>query len=342
MKAKKPAAPAGKPAVTLPAAGADPALALAPAPPAGRVTERLAWAEAEADRQRESVQKISNEMARVNLATIAIIAASDIERALANADIAAASAFRELIGTRLADTRWRLNWLAERKAAGGDFALGVMLLHGILEERDAEAACRRFAAAWKKGFLEAAFRHARCIESQRPQEALSLLQLAADARHAAASEQLGRRCLEASPPDGECAATRLGMAASAGRPSAKSLLGWLYAQGIGTPRDMALALSLYVEAAAAGDLPAKNNLGELYETGRGVERDPRRAAENYRQAAEAGFAPAQFNLGRLYAGGVGVERDVGKAREWLREALKGGIQPSQQLLDWLDQQEARN
>ena len=284
------------------------------------------------------MDKSPNDDTRVNLALIAVEASRDIERALADGDVDAATAFRELIVKRLADTRWRLNWLAGRKHGGGDFALGVMHHYGILEESNIGSACERFAAASEKGFADAAYRHARCIEAKRPDAALALYTTAADGGHAAASEHLGRRCLEVRPSDGECAARRLEAAAAGGRPSAKSLLGWLYAQGVGKERDIARALALYKEAAAAGDLAARNNLGELYETGRGVKQDARRAVDLYREAAAEGFAPALFNLGRAYAAGIGVEFDAAEARRWLRQALEAGIRPAQQVLDWLDRQ----
>jgi TPR repeat protein len=338
-KTKK-AAPAKKAAAKSPPQPADvPALEAAPAQENPKA--RLDWALAEAKRHRELVRTTKADATRVHMATIAIEVTRDLERALANADMASAAAFREAIIQQLHDTRWRLNWLAERKVPGGDFALGVMSLHGILGERDLEEACRRFDSAWRKGFLDAAYRHAGCLESKNPEESGSLLLAAADAGHAAASEQLGKRCLEAKPPDASCALARLQASAAAGRPSSKSLLGWLHAQGIGATANPQLALALYTEAAEAGDLPAKNNLGELFETGRGVKQDPRRAFEHYREAAAGGFAPAQFNLGRLYASGVGVERNVVSARTWLREARKAGIPQAGQLLDWLDKQDGQ-
>ncbi|MGE0873779.1 MAG: tetratricopeptide repeat protein [Burkholderiales bacterium] len=331
------AAPKAKRAAAKPA-GKVQAPALLPAPPIDKRAERLAWAESEATRHRAFVEKSPNDDTRVNLALIAIEASRDIERALADGDIDAAAAFRELILKRLADTRWRLNRLAGGKHGGGDFALGVMLHYGILEERNIGRACERFAAAAAKGFADAAYRHARCIDARRPDAALALYKAAADGGHAAANEHLGRRCLEARPADGACAAARLEAAAASGRPSSKSLLGWLYAQGVGKERDFARALALYREAAAAGDLAARNNLGELYETGRGVAQDGRRAVELYREAAAEGFAPALFNLGRAYAAGVGVAHDAAEARRWLRQALEAGIRPAQQVLDWLDRQ----
>jgi TPR repeat protein len=122
---------------------------------------------------------------------------------------------------------------------------------------------------------------------------------AADAGHVGAMEQLGRICLEATPPDVACAQARLERAAREGRLSATTLLGWMQAEGIGGKADPARAARYYREAAGKGDATARNNLGELYERGRGVEQDPAKAFDHYLLAALAGFPPAQFNLGRL-------------------------------------------
>ena len=163
---------------------------------------------------------------------------------------------------------------------------------------------------------------------------------AADSGHPAAAELLGRACLEAKPPQADCAWERLTMAAAAGRPSAQSVLAWMYSQGVGGRSDPARAARLYLQAARAGDASAQNNAGELYESGRGTKVDPKLAFDWYRKAAEAGFPAAQFNLGRLYAAGTGTPRDFAEARKWLEKAEQGGIAAARQLLDWMDKEQA--
>lgn len=339
-KGRKPAAKAlaRAPAVEQPI----PSLKLAPSPPQGAdLQTRLAWVSQETDRQRALIAKNPyDEQLRLNVASLSVQVTRDIEHALATGDVETAALLRQLIEKKLADTRWRLNWMSQRNMNGGDFALGVMSLHGILENRDLAVACQRLAAAWGKGDLDAAYRLAACQKDKQPAQAAALLRSAADAGHAAAGEEVGRICLEQKPPDMACAGNYVAAAASGGRASAKSLLGWMHAQGAGVERNPQLAETLYRQAAGAGDLSALNNLGELYETGKGVKADQSRAVDYYRQAAEAGFAPAQFNLGRMYAGGTGVERDAATARTWLGRALVAGIQPAKQVLDWLDKQES--
>jgi len=334
-KAKK---PPPKPAAAAAPAAVSSALS---EPPATGLPERLAWADQEADRLRAVVAKApKDEPARALLGTLAMIVALDLEQALSIGDLATATGSRELIEKKLADTRWRLGAMGRDGKGSAYFALGVIAMHGILGPKDQEIACQLFSSAWDKGFLDSAYRLSNCVADKDPARAASLLNSAADAGHAVASELLGRRCLEAKPQDLKCAADRVGAAAAAGRPSAKSLLGWMTSQGAGLPADPARGLALYLEAAKAGDLTAKNNLGELHETGRGVPADAGKAAGYYREAAEAGFGPAQFNLGRMYAAGAGVPKDYDKARTWLNAALKSGVEPARKILDWIDTQPA--
>ena len=298
---------------------------------------RLAWAHKESDALHAYIAAAPRDARGwIFLSSLSIEVVRSIERALTVEDLKTAKAFLHLFESRLAGTPWPLEWLAARKTASANYALGVMSLHGIMVPPDVQDACARFATAWEIGFREAAFRLARCIQVSDPARSARLMQSAAEAGNPAAHEQLGRLCLESKPMDAVCASVHVRSAANAGRPSAISLLGWMYAQGIGVDRDLAHAFKLYLEAAEAGDLSARNNLGELYETGRGVQADARRAVDYYRQAAESGFPPAQYNLGRIYAAGVLVPRDLVQARTLLQAALKAGIQPAQKLLDWLD------
>lgn len=298
--------------------------------------------ETEAVALRERVARHpKEEKTRQRLAELAVRAARGAERALSRGDEALFRAYRELVERRLHDTRWRMGRMSEQGSGAAAFALGVLSLHGILEPRSVEQACRRFSLALEHGFSGAKFRHSQCLEEREPERAAALLREAADAGHVAAIERVGRACLEATPPDAACARARLERAAKEGRASATALLGWMHAEGIGTPPDLHRAAALYREAGEGGEPSALNNLGELLENGRGVERDERAAFERYRKAAEAGFAPAQFNLGRLYAAGKGVARNEAEARRWLGEARKGGIEPAARILEWLDGQAGR-
>ena len=275
---------------------------------------------------------------RQKIALLALRAARAAERALSRGDDDLFSAYREQVRTRFADTRPSIETMSGRGIGAAEYTLGVFALHGMLEPPSVGRACTHFAAAVDKGFGGAKFRYAQCIEENDPARALALLTEAADGGHVGANERLGRICLEAEPPDAPCAFARLDRAAKEGRASAKTLLGWMHAEGIGGKVDATRAAQYYREAAQQGEPSARNNLGEFYEKGRGVGQDAARAFDHYLSAARSGFPPAQFNVGRLYAAGRGTAQNSTEARRWLGEAAKAGITPAQQILDMLDQQ----
>lgn len=275
---------------------------------------------------------------RQKLALLALRAARAAERVLSRGEDDLFIAYRAQFRKHFAATRPGLENMAGRGIGAAEFALGVLDLHGMLGERDVARACAHFAAALDKGFGGARFRHAQCIEEREPERALALMREAADSGHVGATEQLGRICLEAKPPDVACALARLERASREGRLSATTLLGWMHAEGIGGKVDLARAQHYYLEAAERGEPAARNNLGEFYERGRGVSPNPAKAFDYYLSAAVTGFPPAQFNVGRLYATGQGTTKNLDEARRWLGEAAKAGVPPAQKVLDYLDQE----
>ena len=286
---------------------------------------------------RAKLKKIRKpEAIRQQIADLAVRSAVGAERALAIGDASLFDSYRTQFREQFHDTHWRLGRMAKLGSGAAEYTEGVVALHGIFEPPGVETACRHFDAALAKGYRGAKFRLSQCLEKDDPARAAALMREAADSGHPAASELLGRACLEAKPPQADCAWERLTMAAAAGRPSAQSVLAWMYTQGVGGKADPARAARLYLQAARAGDATAQNNAGELFETGRSVKPDPKLALDWYRKAAETGFAPAQFNLGRLYAAGTGVPRDFAEARKWLEKAEGAGISPARQLLDWIN------
>src|SRR5580704_6735557 len=112
-------------------------------------------------------------------------------------------------------------------------------------------------------------------------------------------------------------------------PKAMTLLGELYANGLGVPQDDQKAADWYKLAADRGDreasakwLAAAAKLGQplaaydlalLYIEGQLFPQDFKRAAELLRVAAEAGNPEAQYALGTLYKGGRGVPKDIRQA-----------------------------
>jgi uncharacterized protein len=112
--------------------------------------------------------------------------------------------------------------------------------------------------------------------------------------------------------------------AAQGNPNAMNNLGLMYANGLGVPRDDAIAVKWYGQAAAVGHIDAINNLGGMYEMGYGVPQNYAAAAEKYALAAKYGSPDAQYNLAALYESGKGVRNDALQAYIWYSlSAAKG-------------------
>lgn len=114
--------------------------------------------------------------------------------------------------------------------------------------------------------------------------------------------------------------------AEAGNVRAEFMMGTIYEQGLGVPKNLAEAARWYRRAADGGNASAQYNLGIFYQFGKGVPKDPVEAARLLRLAAEQGHGRAQNNLSTFYFTGVGVRRDVVEAWKWLTlsaEDLKG-------------------
>jgi uncharacterized protein len=139
---------------------------------------------------------------------------------------------------------------------------------------------------------------------------------------------------------------------------AMTLLGELYAQGLGVAQDWTQAGEWYRVAADRGDGPAAFALAMQVLDGRGVAKDPaagrrlleqaagkglpgaqynlgllllrdrtpeadRRAADLFRQAAIASDVDAQYALAVLYKEGRGVEKDMANSALWMGRAAQG-------------------
>jgi uncharacterized protein len=89
-------------------------------------------------------------------------------------------------------------------------------------------------------------------------------------------------------------------------------LGWMYANGLGTPRDTVEAIKWYREAADKGSAEAKFNLGLLYLSGSGVTQNDLEAKNLFLQAAEKGLPEAQEKLGTIFFG----EKNYTEASKW--------------------------
>lgn len=114
--------------------------------------------------------------------------------------------------------------------------------------------------------------------------------------------------------------------AGQGNPNAMNNLGLMYANGLGVPRDDAVAVKWYGQAAALGHIGAINNLGGMYEMGYGVPQNYAAAAEKYALAAKYGLSDAQYNLAVLYEAGKGVQSDALQSYIWYSLSAAQGDQ----------------
>ncbi len=81
-------------------------------------------------------------------------------------------------------------------------------------------------------------------------------------------------------------------AAARGEPAAHTLLGEIYAKGLGVPRNYKTAAGWYGKGAKLGDADSQFGLGMLYAEGKGVKKDRRKAADLFEKAAEKNMVAA--------------------------------------------------
>ena len=102
-------------------------------------------------------------------------------------------------------------------------------------------------------------------------------------------------------------------------------IGWMYANGKGTSKNMTEAVKWYQKGAEQGDVEAQCLLAMAYEDGReGVDKNPSKAVEWYSKAAEKGYDFAQRHLGQCYEEGKGVEKNLYEAVKWYEKAAEQG------------------
>ena len=117
--------------------------------------------------------------------------------------------------------------------------------------------------------------------------------------------------------------------ADLGDANAQLSLGLMVAEGVGVKKDLRIAADLFEKAAQTGNPAAEYNLALIYLHGRGRPNDEVKAAEWMQKAAEAGNAQAQYDLGAFYQFGRGVPIDKAKAAEWTGRAAEAGLADAQ-------------
>lgn len=112
--------------------------------------------------------------------------------------------------------------------------------------------------------------------------------------------------------------------AELGDPEAMFAYGLLLAEGTGLDKDRAEA-ARYFEAAALKRHPLANyNLALMFLGGDGKPENPYRAFAHMRFAAEAGVVTAQYDLGTMYATGQGTDHNAFEAAKWIGKAAAAG------------------
>lgn len=105
--------------------------------------------------------------------------------------------------------------------------------------------------------------------------------------------------------------------------------GVILAEGRGVEKNRAGAAEMFERAARTGHAAANYNLGLLFLKGDGKPENPYRAAQHIRYAAEQGIAAAQYDLATLYQTGTGVPHDAVETSRWLRAAAEQGMAVAQ-------------
>ena len=124
-------------------------------------------------------------------------------------------------------------------------------------------------------------------------------------------------------------------AASLGNRDALFNMGTMYRDGVGMAQDFVKATEYFQMSANKGDAAAINALGMMYMTGRGVHVDCKRAKEFFEQAEKKGDVGALYNLGWLYSQGHGVKRNVAQCRKlWNHAAAQGNADAARAIRMW--------
>ena len=105
------------------------------------------------------------------------------------------------------------------------------------------------------------------------------------------------------------------------------LIGSLYADGvIGGKPDNQNAANFFKAACDYGDMHSCASIAFLYKNGKGVKKDLAMSAKLDKKACEGGYPMACHNLGRSYYFGEGVEKDYNMAAKyWLKAMSEGEI-----------------
>ncbi|MBB3796290.1 hypothetical protein FHY17_000486 [Xanthomonas arboricola] len=161
---------------------------------------------------------------------------------------------------------------------------------------------------------------------KQPDRAVALLRKAAERQDLAAQLLLAQLYAEGRgiPADPAMAMLWYEVAANAGHAEAMNQLGRCHELGFGTACNEVLAALWYRRAAEHGLDWGMYNLAHLYGSGRGVAQDHAQALALYRTAAERGHAKSMNFVARYLDQGLACAADPVAARHWYRRSAEAG------------------
>lgn len=112
-------------------------------------------------------------------------------------------------------------------------------------------------------------------------------------------------------------------------PAALTLMGRIYENGLGVPRNQLHAAKLYRRAAQLGDTEGLFSFAVMLAAGRGIQKNPEGAAQLFEKAARTGHAEANYNLGLLFISGTGKPQNPRRAAMHIRYAAEQGVAAAQ-------------
>lgn len=113
--------------------------------------------------------------------------------------------------------------------------------------------------------------------------------------------------------------------AKQGDASSQAMIGRMYVEGLGPPRDWRTAANFYEKAATQGHAAAQFQLAKMVANGAGTKQDLVRAAQWMEKSAEQGVLWAQLSLGQMYRDGAGVAQDGVQALKWINLAAGAAV-----------------
>lgn len=107
------------------------------------------------------------------------------------------------------------------------------------------------------------------------------------------------------------------------KPYLQYRIGKMFAYGLGTAQDDAVAFAWFQKSALAGNKYAQHSLASCFYYGRGTEQDLSEAFRWYTAAAKKGMPYSAYALAQMYERGAPILQDDDKAQQYYRTALFG-------------------